>query len=625
MQKVGNFAGYPSHSLTILHIYIYCLFMKIENENQTKSQKNNWKSYWPLGVVVVLVIIGWYLAAGSSLFDSQAAPPQARSSSASSATSVASRPVQVASPARLWQPRSNDPTIGVDATVTESSRNAGLLGREELQGQTNYKFGLMTAYRSGHNILDYVVYAPASYTVEQVRYKFAEGFETPSTVHPPACGTPFTDRMTTTQVAKPQTLPASSRTKLISGRTFATDVEPKFFSSINLSTANVSYAEDYPCFHVTIRQGDTTIERYLMPDNPVLLWATDNVSVSSPLPSVKGTVIATDAFTEPDLSPASKIDLSITERNRWKQVQVWGTSNNQSYASYRFSFRGMLQLDDAQLDPAGHSVAYFKLKSNQTARCRLANFSYSNHQDDVQRIYAPTGADFFAEPLLANERYCLQLEQEYEYPGRGGQDRTVSKIFLLRPTNLIRIPHDNATERRLNAVAERNYNVNLPLRRGAPTPTVAEKALHASNRDHVRATLQIGEVQTTKGLHFRLYTPHGKFSDEPNPDYEIDYGIENVSYGKVNSVADCTFSKFSRIEDKTITAADSEIGEVSHDFKYDAVHTIAVHSADRGSRYCFKVKLRIVIEDRGGADRLFVYEPEYLFVMDRGLAITAGR
>ena len=42
--------------------------MKTDN----KKSKNNWQSYWPVGVVIVLVLIGWYVATSSSWWQSEA-------------------------------------------------------------------------------------------------------------------------------------------------------------------------------------------------------------------------------------------------------------------------------------------------------------------------------------------------------------------------------------------------------------------------------------------------------------------------------------------------------------------------------------------------------------------------
>ena len=100
----------------------------MNNESQNspiKKSKNGWKSYWPLGIVVALVLIGWYLAAGSSLFDSQAAGPRDEATRTSSSTTSSREPGPGGSSLVPASTTADTASHSIDETTRSSSGTAG--------------------------------------------------------------------------------------------------------------------------------------------------------------------------------------------------------------------------------------------------------------------------------------------------------------------------------------------------------------------------------------------------------------------------------------------------------------------------------------------------------------------
>ena len=602
--------------------------MKIENENVKK--KSNWKSYWPLGIVVALVLIGWYLAAGSSLFDSQAAGPQAPVSRSATSTATGapgpdgfssatspSRPIEA--PA-AWVTRNADPGAPEVATVTFSTVPKLPRPTASENDAIEKQFKLSTAFVAetiDSNKLDYRVNAPVGYGLEHIMYA---PVTRASQCHDLKKGTVANLQ---SNVARDSRLYPGTAGG--SGGRSAGDLW--FVGRIDLTAYQ---ADTYYCFRVLVGHDrhNGTVERHFMMRYPVSLWATDRTIAGDDGNPRKGAVISSIVYadyTTPLLEgKRRRVTRSAAQRQYiFGNLEVWGSNagGTVSHPTYKVTVKGLPKSTPAHGEFDLYRINYAKV----TSRAQCSDNLFSD-ESNYQPIYRPP-TEFFLASLETNQSYCMQVELSNRhsatsttYPIRTVLlSRTGTKRLAVKLSTplLANSKGDNYT----SATAERGVT-------GAQQPTATEREVFQQTRDHVLSQLQVAEAQTATGWHFKVYTPHNSYSGEPNPEYAVDYAVNRIDLGKVSRLQDCSFSNWRRIENKRLARTLRSHLDPRQRGVLRGIHgldsdwrRVTVNTADRGSRYCIKVTLSVLLTQRD-SDRHILYQPEFLFASWRGLGIN---
>ena len=204
---------------------------------------------------------------------------------------------------------------------------------------------------------------------------------------------------------------------------------------------------------------------------------------------------------------------------------------------------------------------------------------------------AEVGEEFFLEPLGAGS-YCLVVKSEYRYVLNNHYSTlAINHGFLIKPSSTKAVAVDYSTPQRAVLLDWQNYNLT------SRDVTEATAKSHEDALEYVQNLLQVIEDQTDEdGLQFKAWPPHQY--------HKVDYDVDSVSWVKVPTVEDCTFASFLDLDNQ------AKSGIVDWDRG-----RIPIESADLGSRYCFKVKLKVNFD---------IYYPEFLFVMSRDLGVVGG-
>ena len=577
-------------------------------QTTSSNKKSNWQKYWPVGLVIALVLIGGYLAAGSSWFESQASRSGANSVIIGNPPN--SRPVETVSPPYVrepdtrnaYQPRSADPTAVERAVVKNTDYGSVTLASE--RQRLNRDFQVSTAYSADLSELDYAVHGPiGGYGLQHVSYRRVS---TPASCQATASDrgwqvANFNDR----RLDRPSALTADGQ---------ATDWW--YVNSIILSNQDL---DQHYCFRVRLtRNRNEIVERYFATQYPIALPANDVISAGDTILVTKAQVVTTAVFNKHtygddlddddwnnvnDPRRARKITIPAN-RQRYlnDNFHVWSAYDDRYYPTYQVGIdvpgkhaqHGAFAIHDA--------IRYVAVaNSSQCNEALFADFSVG------QTIYAAEN-EFFLE-TIGNHKYCVRVMLERQDSSDHSVQEFPMRIFLLDNQPARSLANSNSSPMRTLARGVHNYNTVV----GDNQPTAYERRVYADTLGDVRGQLQLIESQTRSGLQFKVFLPHTSFSNEPNADYEINYNVAHVAAGKVNRVSDCNFANFANLKHEALS---TNFFDRWLSFQTD------LSPADRGARYCFKVQLNSVVEPRGLSHGNVVrYQPEFMFVMRRGLGI----
>ena len=574
--------------------------MSSENKNQIASQrKSNWKHYWPLGVVAVLVILGWFLA--TSLFDSQAAgPSQDEPAIPEERTTSTPTTPQSSTTTSFWTPRVNGPTVPERAVVQRTNYNqAAQTALRSLSGfeadNINENFQVLTTYYYADESenLDYAVYAPdvLGLTIQSVAYQ--------RVAQPDACVR--TNSWQNVNLERSLNRPAGFSPTTVGERQANSD--SWFLGTLPLRRAD---RDQYYCFKVRLagRRG-TTAERHFV-THPISLRMQEVSSIDrATLLRMTGlrhaAVVATNYQAQivndwDETGRSNSID-NDTAATMFTDFQVtMGRISQASSASYVAMVEVPNSTVRAQLADVT-AVRYLTVRTR--SQCQASAFTGAANRSIEHN---PVNLLFFAP---SQQPYCLQVKVNLPLEANGSKRiLTASRIFYLQTPPVLHrtAPLGIATQQVVNDYAGSGGQIS--------SAELAWARQHAQHIEHLQNQVQILTVQDLDDLFVSVTVPH-VLADGTS------YSLERFTLGKVNRASDCSLANFEQIEQ---SRRDLNVDEWTPDVEGGYVtYQIPVTAADRGAFYCFKAGLAI----KPDFEMSSKYAADVIFVMSRGLDTVA--
>ena len=547
------------------------------------SKKSVWKNYWPVGVVIVLVVIGWYLASGSAQFESQASRPGATSviigdpreaSESTPSEATSSTPVLVAP---TWQPRWN--RIEKTVAVATDYGRATLGGSDKANFDNKFELLVTHDYsQRGRAVdsFDYAVLVPdiATYSVESVRFKAVQSQRD--------CR-----NLATGEVARPVRNSLAGYRRATTVAPTNADV-PQFLGRINLNANPDDYGQYY-CFRVQLTgvydDGDWTspAERHFVTRYPVD-WLVQEMFTAGPLEGRGAyknlTVRATEYFLD-NFAGISKADAS----RQVDRLRLSAGRDHSHATRLVHSVMPYLPTNSASRLWSLGQVRYLPVTAKSQCQASL----FATQVGSASVLYPAEG--FFL-PALSSIRqsYCIKVDLRLAL--RDGADVQPSKllaqrIFWLTWDNSPIV--DNSNPSRAIAL---NSDFNLE-----PADFAEQERLPADQRvnaitDYLQTGLHLATNHTPKGLGIGLYLPNPQITDPTTGDAIGRYEIKSLRMGKVAQVDDCRFLYFDEIEEPKRRLDDTDVkGNDLGIFLHDQGLILPVGFSERGARYCFNLRV----------------------------------
>ena len=595
----------------------------MNNESQNspiKKSKNGWKSYWPLGIVVALVLIGWYLAAGSSLFDSQAAGSRdettrtstsssttssresgSSGSSSSTTTSTPSRPVVDSHSGSIpYTPRGNPTSFEEAEVITPGNQPLRFIPG----GAVREGFQLSTAYNANLTKLNYKVRAPVGYEVIHVEHA--------SSVYDNACGVDY------------------ERSEWRESRTDGTETRKPFviyrrYSPASGSIALTEGSNLYYCFRVVIsprsKDGGQQFHGFFATKYPMVA----KVKRASHFPPAglfkSATTIKERVFDRDPDSPGAKPINSTVLIGGGLQVRgvKEGTSWERGYPMPATWVRitGMHEEGLAKINY--HTVA-------RQSQCTEASFNSAANST----LISEPKKEFFLRDL-ENDKYCMRIV--VSLPNSGNQPARIfpTGVYYLDATSNRNLTYGNHILNRAYYSANSGWLDKNGNRVDGNNEIL--QGLSASLRSEVdRLTnttsstpLQVTYAQANDNLEVRVHEQVGEFwrlSDGST--LKTEFHTESLKMGKINTVEHRRTGQLTDLN-RFCNATGSFIAE---EVRYSITNPVSnkqywlpITVAERGARYCFKTRTRltVTIKPAQGAERKYTFYEDATHYMRHGL------